>query len=328
MSFNGWAVVLNGVAVTRCAAQADWDDFDCFPLEVIECLDAVPDGVGGLPGLRDEDQTYYQRDGVKHFSDYYLPRLITITGTVGNVDDCPEDCSINRQLVSDLRQAWKRTCCDTELVLYTDCTPDPTDPDANRDLNGPFGVVGRPRVFDGEWDDAHKVFEFTARFDAVDQRMYVLDGCGTPGYTECVHIDPGVEMFSICANEDGEICSPVCATNEEADSVDPVDVMVGGTESVNPTITLYPPLAAPMVENITTGEFVQLDGSVSESPVTINTEDGTAFDSDGNSLTHLLRGSLFLSMDPGNYQWRMISNAIFDDPGYATLCWRPTVVGA
>lgn len=334
MSFNGWAVALNGVATSRCGTQADWDDDDCFELEVIECLDAPPSGVGGTPGLRTEDVTYYQRDGVQHFSDWYEPRLITITGTVGDPTDCPEDCSVNRQLVADLRQAWKRDCCDTELVIYTDCNPDPTDVDANRDLNGPVGVVGRPRVFDGDWDDAHKVFEFTARFDAVDQRMYVLDGCGTPGFTECEPITPGPLLYSICFAD--PICmdgAGFCFTEpvESPDSVPPVEIVVGGTEKVNPTITLFPPLVSPRVENLTTGEFVELDTTLldPDTPVTINTEDGTAFDADGNSLTHLLRGSLFLSMFPGIYSWRLISNGVdvFEDPGYMTLCWRNTLVG-
>lgn len=484
-AFNGWAVSLNGVMLTTCATQAEFDLLSCAPQTVLDGLAGPPDGLD-LPALRTEDVTYYQRDGVKHFSDWYTPRQITVTGTLGPRpvgEDCESgDCSSVREQLAELVQAWKRACCDTELVVFPDCyapdlatglnvypsgtfdvntdgwvgdgasvtrvttpvhggagalrvtwgtdiagaetatgpaytaTPgdrflvsawlyadvgepaimlgcadvagvepvfaDPIpsdgtwhytelvyltpangevapfvttaeasvagdlayaddvelklfDPNVNRDVNGPFGVVGRPRVFQYQWmnrDD--QIVNFTARFDAVDQRMYVLDECGIPGYSTCENIDPGPQLFSTCF--------PICLTGEgmcfttEVDvtgSVAPTEVTVGGTEKVNPTIVFYPPLVQPTAENMTTGEFVQLDATLLadvDTPVTVNTEDGTAFDANGNSLTHLLRGSLFLSMFPGNYTWRLISNGAedFEDPGYMSLCFRNTVVSS
>lgn len=493
MTFNGWAFSLNGVTLTACESQADWDELDCFPTEVIDALTDTADGLG-LPGLRTEDVSYYQRDGVVHFSDWYTERFITLTGTIGPDTTCACDevqscgCTTTRQQLQDLVQAWKRSCCDTELVIYTDCYqpdlvdginlyPDGTfdvdddgwtadtgvtvarvttpvhtgagsleitwDTDAvaygkkaqgpaltgltegdkirvsawlygqaggpelalgcatdaaatditysddtvpaddawhyieldfyvsdtgeavplvahvdgstagelsyvddvemmaytavDRTLNGPFGVVGRPRVFTYKPKyHGEKIFDFVARFDAVDQRMYVLDECGTPGYESCVDINPGSQKFAICA-ADGICAEPggVCLTTPVVsdDSVEPTEILVGGTERVFPTITLYPPLIQPYVENITTGEYVSLDTTMDEDdlPVTINTENGTAFDSAGNSMTHLLRGSLFLSMEPGNYNWRLMSAGVqseFDDPGYMTICFRSTVVAA
>lgn len=201
-------------------------------------------------------------------------------------------------------------------------------------LNGPFGIVGRPRefIYTPPFRD-DQVVPFVARFDAVDQRMYVLDECGTPGFEQCVEVGPGSQILSLCPDEDGNFCpgpNGWCFTEstETGGSVDPTDVAVAGTERVYPTITLFPGLDQPRVENITTGEWVSLDGVVSDVPVTINTEEGTAFDSEGNSLTHLLRGNLFLSMDPGNYQWRLLATGETDPTGYMTLCLRPTVVAA
>lgn len=491
--FNGWAVTLNGVMVVHsCSTQADWDELECSPATVLAALDQVPAGLD-LPSLRTEDVTYFQRDGAKHFSDWYTPRMVTIQGTLGPAptdEDCVTgDCTTVREQLAELVQAWKRTCCDTELVVFTDCySPDFTDgtnvyPDGtfdvdadgwtgvdgaavarvtspihsgagsleiewgtdpvpyddpattgqtglgatltgltpgdvylvsgwlyaaagqpmpvlgvkdttgdglvysdpvtaddtwhvvtidyvvpasgemvpfvvngeattagdlayvdevqamkyasvNRTVNGPFGIVGRPREFKYNWlsrDD--QIVEFVGRFDAVDQRMYVLDECGTPGYTRCVNIQPGSQLLSICM-EDG-VCftgAGFCFTNSVAESggsVDPTEISVGGTEKVYPTITLYPGLASPTIENITTGEYIQYDGDIDTLPITINTEDGTAFDAEGNSMTHLLRGSLFLSLDPGNYEWRLLaSGEDVEDPGYATACWRPTVVSA
>lgn len=337
MTWNGWAVTLNGVTFTTCATQDEWDATGCAPTTVIDGLEGPPDGLD-LPDLRVNDVQYYQRDGVKHFPRYYEPRFITITGTIGPLDPdaCVDgDCTTIRELVQEAIQAWKRQCCDTELVVWPDCYQT-DDEDPNRDVNGPFGVVGMPGAFKGRWlNREEKIYEFTARFDAVDQRMYVLDECGTPGYSTCENINPGAQLFSHCFAE------PSCFTGAgfcfdtevvSDDSVAPTEITVGGTEKVFPTITFYPPLVSPTMQNMTTGEFVELDTTLSETdtPVTVNTEDGTAFDADGNSLTHLLRGSLFLSMFPGNYTWRLISNGAqdFADPGYASLCWRDTVVSA
>ena len=494
--FNGWAVNLNGVMFTTCHTQAEWDELGCAPAQVFDVLTDTPDGVSSLPGLRVEDVTYYQRDGVKHFSDWYEPRFITVTGVFGPVDvsDCVDgDCSTVREQVQAAAQAWKRTHQDTELVIFPDCyspdlttgvnvypdgtfdvdvdgwtgvdgasvarvttpvhsgagslevtwTTDPvpyddpastgqmglgaayaatpgeryavsawvyaaagapmpvlgvmdtaaetvvySDPapaddtwhqltvdfvvpdagdlipflvngeattagqiayvddveamlytDVDRTLNGPFGVVGRPRVFQAKqrYND-NQIYDFIARFDAVDQRMYVLDECGTPGYAECVDIDPGTQLLSFCF-EDGTgpyvgekvVCfgeAGFCFTNPVTTgaSVAPAEVQVGGTERVYPTITLYPDLITPTVENLTTGDFITYDGTVGDLPVTINTEEGTAFDSEGNSMTHLLRGSLFLSLDPGNYEFRLLSSGEPEEPGFAQLCWRDTVV--
>lgn len=170
-----------------------------------------------------------------------------------------------------------------------------------------------------------------ARFDAVDQRMYVLDECGTPGYTDCVQIDPGTQLMSMCFDlcfSGAGLCFSTPVTSD--DSVPATDVSVGGTEKVNPEIVFYPPFQDPYIENLTTGEFLWLELTTDEGglPVTINTEDGTAFDAEGTSLTHLLRGSLFMSMDPGNYEWRYLTAGEFQEGGYATVCWRNTVVSA
>ena len=496
MTFNGWAVNLNGVMLTYCVEQSEWDDLDCAPATVVDALTAPPAGLD-LPSLRTEDVTYFQRDGVKHFSDWYEPRIITVQGTLGPVtDDCVAgECSTVREQLQTLVQAWKRTCCDTELVIFPDCyspdlvtgsnvypdgtfdvdtdgwtgingaavarvtspvhagsgalevtwvtdpvpyddptstgqaglgatyvatpgeryrvsgwvyaaTGDPqpvlgvtdsagdepvySDPapaddtwhyvtvdylvpesgelvpfltngeastagqtgyideveaylytDVDRSIAGPFGVVGRPREFKYGWANrSDQIVDFVARFDAVDQRMYVLDECGTPGYADCVDVDPGSQLLSVCF-EDGTgpyagekvVCfsgAGFCFTNTvtNGDSVAPAVVEVGGTERVYPSIVLYPTLLNPVIENITTGDTISFDGSITDLPVTINTEDGTAFDSEGNSLTHLLRGNLFLSLDPGNYEFRLLSSGEPVEPGYLQLCTRSTVVNA
>lgn len=499
MSFNGWAVRLNGVMlVLSCdVTQDDWDDLDCAPATVLDGLTSIPSGLD-LPSLRTEDVVYFQRDGVKHFSDWYEPRVITVQGMLGPLDESCPDCSTVRQQLQELVQAWKRTCCDTELVIFPDCyttdlttgdnlysdgtfdvdtdgwlgefgatvarvtspvqsgagaleitwdddpvpyddpgwsgqraygptlavtqgvkyrvsawlyaddtEPSPvlgvsdedgdavvySDPvvadgtwhlveidywapasgelvpfvvngeatvvgdlayldgvevfayaDVNRDLNGPFGVIGRPREFKYNWvDRKEQIVEFVGRFDAVDHRMYVLDQCGTEGYAECVEIQPGTQLYSRCYEDgtgiyagkkvrcygpSGTRCYSTPVTSD--DSVPATALNIGGTERVFPTVVLQPNLDNPRIENVDTGEYIAYNAVVGDSPVTINTEEGTAFDSEGNSKTHLLSGSLFLSLDPGAYYWRLLSTGDPDpvDPGYASVCWRNTVVNA
>ena len=340
--FDGWAVALNGVILTGSCddPQAVWDAAGCSPALVLDVLTETPDMP--LPGVRDEDVTFPQRDGVKHFNDWYLPRIITLKGTIGPVDPCSCDdtdncqCLSVRAQVSALTQAFKRGCCDTEMVVYPPCEPGTTEEE--KALTGPFGIVGRPRTVPGRWlSRSEQIYEFTARFDAVDQRAYVLDDCGTPGYTSCVDVDPGTETLVACYDEDGLMCygaGGICYTTVLPGTEMPAgDILVGGTEKVFPTFTLYPNMANPRIVNITTGEAISYTGLVADAAVTINTENGTAFDSNGVSQTHRLGGSIFMGLDPGNYELRVFQTGDYptdpEDPdhvGYMQICWRNTVV--
>jgi hypothetical protein len=526
----------------------------CEDAIVVGCMTANPDGLG-LPGMRTEDITFTQRDGVKHFNDWYEPRTITIDKVMVCPDNCggEDGCSV-RERVQHLIQAWKRTCCDTELVVYTDCSTqvyddypaidpglevirtnfvrdpsaqaDPTvdwtadtnaivtrslteawvgtasirnevaalgtsssfgsptgldgfaieeltdyiasvyvmvDPlvvatatialswyddtgvlvgvtttgasavvtgawgrisvtatspataaygrievtfnnaalpagsffyadgflleegtvlldwfdgntedtdtfvvggtkvvntwgstiDAseslqvidtyvagpNLELNGPFGVVGRPRVATMNWrGKGSHCAEVLLRFDAVDHRMYVLNQCGTPGFQNCVQITPGVETLVACYT-DGVMCyedGTVCYSQPVEGGIAPEipDINIGGTEKVFPTITLYPNMLNPRIVNVLTGEFIAYSGLVTDHPVVINTENGTAY-SNGESVTHRLSGNIFLELYPGNYELRLFQTGDYpEDPaaendlGYMQVCWRDTVVMA
>lgn len=564
---HGWAVKLNDVILADCV----WSNTACDEETgtVLDGLTDTPDGITGSPGLRTEDVTYAQRDGVRHFNDWYLPRFVTLTGQLGPtaVTDCVDgECGDIREQVQTLMQAWKRQTEDVELVVYSPCNGDnpcntgfgegpfgegpfgecwtaplpptdsgelefinlATDPratefrtgaddigpsdwyfqgvyttettdlppgepfttyarktsnttdtgsvvlpltgqdlagglaveagvqltisawgrfsitnaspvlqfehrffdagnnqisnpsvtvsttentwarvddtvtvpalaveyrplfkaggtggntsgdtidltglmittgsdlvdyfdgssgdnyDATLDgwythqwvgdvdasnsyaffqaaryegstLNGPFGIVGRPRVAEIKpqyRDDS--IYDFLLRFDSVDQRMYVLDTCGTPGFEKCSDVDPGTTV--LCHSE--PICSPVCST-EESVTVDPVTIAVGGTEVTYPTITLWPNMTDPIIENMTTLNYVKFNGPVVDFPVFINTEDMTA-EQNGLPVTHLLSGTLDFHLSPGEFQLRMLT-ASNTDTGYMTICFRDTVITA
>lgn len=199
----------------------------------------------------------------------------------------------------------------------------------DRSLFGPVGVIGRPRVpAPGyQWlNRAENIAQVLLKFEATDQNMYVLDECGTPGYQECIDVMPGLTQscrtYDLCYSDGGR-----CYTSDSATSlVLPVVATLRGTERVNPLIVLYPGLSYPTVENMNSSEFVKFNGVVSGEPIQIDTENGIATGVDtGASYTHLLGGSIFLSMTPGENTFRMYSNASADT-GYAAICYRSAVV--
>lgn len=177
---GGWLGILNGSTI--CGSE-------CEGLQVDACLKVPPVGLG-VPALRIEDQTYPQRDGVEHFADWYEPRIITMEATIGGSSagcGCESDAHAAARRVAS---AWARQCDDVELVIRPDICTDPED----REITGPFGIIGRPRVAEitwrrGKFDAADALL----RFDAVDHRIYILDADGTPGSgAECASVDaPG-----------------------------------------------------------------------------------------------------------------------------------------
>lgn len=178
----GWRITLNGVTISG-------GDFPG-----VACLTLPPEGLG-LPELRTEDVTFPQRDGVRHFADWYEPRIITLEATVG-AGSCCRGCGEERARVREILKAWSRECDDTELVVHPPCPPHPLD----RTLTGPYGVVGRPRVAEVTWRRGKRgIADLLLRFDGVDHRMYILDEDGTPGSGEqCVTLTPDSEGLARC----------------------------------------------------------------------------------------------------------------------------------
>lgn len=181
---KGWSITLNGVTVSG-------GDDPC----AVGCLTVPPDGMGP-PDMRDEDVVYPQSDGVRHFDDWYMPRIITMERVIVSGDGCP-GCISAREKLREIRRAWARQCEDVELVVWPDCDGGPGINDGA--LTGPFGVLGRPRVSSYSWTrQGYAVM--LLRFDAADHRMYVLDADGTPGSGEkCVSLTPDTESVGACA---------------------------------------------------------------------------------------------------------------------------------
>lgn len=197
----------------------------------------------------------------------------------------------------------------------------------DRSLYGPVGIVGRPRVAEVNWvGQGSSCAEVLLRFDAADQKMYLLDECGTPGYQQCRTVTPGLiqtcRSYNLCYAGSGR-----CYTDTNTSSpVLPVTVPVRGTERVFPLIVLYPGLSYPTIENMESGEYITFNGEVLNEAIQIDTENGVAKGvSTGSSYTHLLGGSIFLSITPGDNQFRMFSNSSADT-GNAAICWRDTIV--
>lgn len=109
-----WRVVLGDVTL----------DGSCEDTDAAGTLSFPPDGLG-LPEIRTNDVTFAQRDGVRHYSDWYEPRIITLTDVTVCPTDC-DDCASARARVRDILSAWGRRCDDTELVIWPDCEAPPS----------------------------------------------------------------------------------------------------------------------------------------------------------------------------------------------------------
>lgn len=342
MNGGGWHVALDGIVLSggdgaiELADPSDphcgfgfgpfgvgaFGEDGCVPAvlgTIVGCLTSPPDGMG-LPGLRTEDVTYPQRDGSKHFSDWYEPRTVTLDQVWIPSHDCAV-CSNVRARVRDLMGAWSRRCDDAELVIYTDCHGSGED----RSLVGPFGVIGRPRVAELTWvGQGTRHAYLTLRFDAVDHRMYVLNDVGEPGSGwESLTLTPDTETrcrtYPRCYTDTW--CYPVVESLESG----PVTGTVSGDLCASPTIVLHGGLTLPRVENVLNGQVATLQGVVLPGEtVTIDTADGTAVDSTGTDVTYLLTGDTRIIMDAGEAQMRLVSYEP-GDTGYAVVSWRPAV---
>lgn len=312
----GWWVSLNNVSLAGCAGDPPVEGLP-VPSGV---LLAPPDGLG-LPELRTEDVVFPQRDGTRHFSDWYDSRIVTLRVSV-----CPDagcvKCPSSHVKVRDIVQAWKRQCDDVELVIFPDCY----DPDCvDRSLTGPFGIVGRPRLAQVTWLTPSRFgcAEVLLRFDAVDHKIFVLDCDGTPGSgSECVTLDPTITEHEACYPR----CYPRCYdTLISPGGGGPVSFTVSGTECVCPTVTLTGGLTSPLVENTVTGQKFQYQGVIAAgSSVVVDLCSGSATEN-GVNRTGLLTGEPVMMLSPGLNTLRLSSFSVFDS-GNAEVCWRPTVL--
>ena len=310
---GGWAVTLDGVTLSGGSHPGDG------------CLTAPPLGLG-LPGLRTEDVTYLQRDGVRMFSDWYEPRVITLEEVMvcppaGGCDP-PGACADVRTRVRDILLAWQRRCEDVELVIHTDCEGE--GPPA---LVGPYGVRGRPRVAEVVWGRGPRACAtLLLRFDAVDHRLFVLDETGEPGSgRKCVTLTP--ETTTRCRTYPR--CYPSCYEETTGDAGGgPVSAWSDGTVCVGAQVTLCGRLQNPRVENITTGEWFSYRGTIEASDpcVIVDTAEGTASQG-GENRSHLLRGDSRWMLEPGENRLRLTSFGAQDN-GTAEVCYRDNVIMA
>lgn len=307
-----WLVELNGVLLSGRAEVAGVGD-----------LTNPPDGLG-LPEIRTEDAAYPQRDGVKHFADWYGPRAITLADVWVCGDGCACPDAVARSKVRQIVNAWRRACDDGELVITPPCNDGGTYTDEERVLMGPFSVIGRPRQASVEWvGGGSSCAKLTLRFEAVDQRFWILGASGEPGsgvFTATLNTQPE----SACRDYDR--CYPSCYVTEGPPAGGPVEITPGGEVCVSPWVLLHGPLTNPEIDNLTEGTTLTYSGVIGAgSTVEINTEDGTAWEG-GASRTHLLGGAVRMRLDPDTPVILQLRSHDLDDTGTAELGWRRGVL--
>ena len=322
-----WGVLLDGVYLS---GGSDHDlPGACDELVPRGCLTAAPDGLG-LPGLRTEDAQYPQRDGARHFSDWYEPRIITMAGVMVCASSCAHvggSPLAVRSAVADIVAAWSRRCDDAELVIFTPWH-DEIGPATQK---GPYVAVGRPRVASVQWlPGMRDCAVLTLRFDAVDHRLYLTDGpCHLPGSGEvCVEVQPGAPASAVR-------CYPRCHTGDPAQwcydqplppSGSLPSLYNPGTLPAAPVITLHGGLVGPWLTNTTTGSTLVYQGEIIEGdpPVVIDTTNGTATQG-GASRTHLLSGDTVWRLPPDETSGFQLLSFGFSATGRADVCIRPAV---
>lgn len=108
------------------------------------------------------------------------------------------------------------------------------------EINGPFGVTGRPRVAVPVWmKGPHQVADFTLRFDATGPLLYILDPGGEPGSGgQCVTVSPVPQFpdgYGVAGQ--GEHSWPLdfphlTATPSGSDIIDTAEDVVGSVDAL------------------------------------------------------------------------------------------------
>lgn len=201
-----------------------------------------------------------------------------------------------------------------------------TSSQPDRSVVGPFGIIGRPRVANitpvpGRSKCRTGVF----RFDAVDHRMYILDGSGEPGSgTQTVTVLPTTSQLARCYPR----CYPMCYDTSTGSEAGPVTAYVAGTECAYPVICFHGRLTSPTLENTTTGDTIGYDGNIGAGaePVCIDTSTGSATQGEAGR-DHLISGNPEMILQPGDNILRLVSQSAADD-GHVTVEWRGSVISA
>lgn len=209
------------------------------------------------------------------------------------------------------------------------------DAEHDRAVDGPFGIVGRPRGFSIDWQEPGSQIAYaTLRFDARDHKMYVLDRCGNYGTEDCEIIEP--RTSSACRiYDDAAGCRhyPRCYNQTSGEVVLDTTVTNLGDECACPlSIKLIGRLTNPLITNLTTGQSIHYTqvvlppgaGTGNVGYALINVCDQTAVDEFGANAVQYV-SSFDFHLDPGENIIRLQSYGS-NDTGYVQMCWRPEVV--
>lgn len=278
------------------------------------------------------DSMYLWREGgvIANGEVFFASNIMVSPGALRNWFDGNSPTTYDPIAGGYTTYGWASTAYDsTSYQMFTPATYNNA-----RSIVGPYGVIGRPRVALVDYvEGGQKIATLTLRFDAVDQRLYILDACGTPGSgTRSVQVNP--TTATQCRNYPRcytSVCSPGVSGSAYTNNIGSstiVTAAVSGTICSQPTITLTGSLTSPEVHNLTTGQILYYGRNIiSGEIVTINTMDGTATSSINGDSTYLLSGDTRLRLDPGNNTIYLASYSV-GDTGNAKISWRDAVVMA
>lgn len=324
---TGWRVEWNGTVLSGDECPGD------------ACLLLPPDGLG-VPPLRNEDVTYVASDGVRMHRDWYEPRVLTFQAAVSTTGgECSTDCSSPdavRRRVQEIMAAWSRQCSEGELVLWAPCDERTCDEECDSDAAadpafGPYAIRGRPRGAVLQWAGrGHNYALLTLRFDAVDHRIYLLNGCGDPGTGQhCTDLLPtSRESTEVCWDPAGEICwdanGEICFVpiTDFPPEEGPQPVTNNGTECACAVVTLRGPLQMPSLET-DDGQTIDVGTDLGVDDVMVIDCCAQTVTLNGAEARYLVDGCI--ELQPGTTMVELLS---FSGGGSATICFQDNVISA
>lgn len=231
----------------------------------------APQGFG-TPAVRATDTPYLLRDGVYATGDYHDARTLSMGLVV--LGDSPEHAE---ELARTLAGAWQASRSDLELHIRV--ADDRT-----------FLLNGRPRRCELDYKDLkYGHCKAAVQFVATDPRLYA----GTETST-IVPLGSGT-----AAGVTFPLTFPLTF---QTGAVPPGIATIGneGTTDTWPVVTITGTVTDPRIENVTTGETLELDLALTGSDtVVVDMLNRTVTYNGANALGSIVSGSTFWALQPG-----------------------------
>lgn len=257
-------------------------------------LRGLEPGTFGVDSMRTDDRDAPQADGARAGEDYLPGR--SIRGRLG-VADNPSD--LLGPLLDELAGAWAPIRDGLSPLVYW----------RPRDV-GPRVWWVRPRrlaIPVDAWTSSGLQLEIPAEWFAPDPRRY-----GTAVHSRTLIADPGAvdgRAYDLTFDRDYPDAAAGLQTADNA-----------GNVTSYPRVTLVGELVDPFLENVTTGERIDLSGTIAAGQTfVVDMQDRTVLEGTASRYSYVAPGPEWWGLVPGENDVRLGATS---GTGYATVEWR------